>query len=103
MVNGNNPGKLISFPVATRVPGPPAENWSLRILETKDNLKSAVEILRIAYNDMVTGKPVKTADEILAQVAILMNDEKRTQLLRPPGSMDQSRKKRRKVLLFPAI
>jgi hypothetical protein len=38
MVNRNNAGKLLSFPAPRPVPGSPAENWSLRSLETKDNL-----------------------------------------------------------------
>jgi hypothetical protein len=77
MVHRNNAGKLLLFPAPTAAPVAPAENWSLRILETKDNLTSALEFLRIAYNEMLAGKPVKAADEILAQVeAILRNDEK---------------------------
>jgi hypothetical protein len=77
MVNRNNAGKLLSFPAPRPVPGSPAENWSLRILEIKDNLVSALEFLQIAYNEMLAGKRVKAADEILAQVeAILRRDEK---------------------------
>ena len=48
-----------------------------RILETKDNLVSALDYLRIAYNEMLAGRPVKAADEILAHVeAILRINEK---------------------------
>jgi hypothetical protein len=44
------------------------------MLETKDNLISALEFLRIAYNEMLAGRPVKSADEVLTQVeAILRN------------------------------
>jgi hypothetical protein len=94
MVDRNNAGKLLSFPVPRPVPGSPAENWCLRILETKDNLVSALELLRIAYNEMLAGKPVKAADEILAQVeAILRKDERilRIQLLRPSRFLERSR------------
>ena len=76
MVDRNNAGKLLSFPVPRPVPGSPAENWCLRILETKDNLVSALELLRIAYNEMLAGKPVKAADEILANVEAILRDEK---------------------------
>jgi hypothetical protein len=75
MVHPNNAGKLLLFPAPKPVPGSPAENWSLRILETKDNLISALEFLRIAYNEMLAGRPVKSADEALTRVeAILRND-----------------------------
>jgi hypothetical protein len=77
MVDGNNAGRLLSFPAPTAVPGSPAEDWSLRILETKDKLVGALEFLRVAYNEMLAGKEVRAADEILANVeAILRNDQK---------------------------
>ena len=108
MVNRNNAGKLLSFPVPRPVPGSPAENWSPRILEIKDNLVSALEFLRIAYNEMLAGKRVKAADEILAQVeAILRRDEKVplytvAGAIRIHGSISPDTK--RKVLLrFPAV
>jgi hypothetical protein len=108
MVNRNNAGKLLSFPVPRPVPGSPAENWSLRILETRDNLVSALEFLRIAYNEMLAGKPVKAADEILAQVeAILRKDEKIpaytvVAAIRIRGSISPDAK-RKVLLLFPAV
>ena len=58
-------GRLLLFPAPTRVPGSPVENWSLRILEIKDNLTSGLEFLRIAYNEMLAGRPVKSVDEVL--------------------------------------
>jgi hypothetical protein len=77
MVYPNNVGKLLSFPAPTPVPESPAQNWSVRILETKDNLVSALDYLRVAYNEMLAGRAVKAADEILAQVeAILRSDKK---------------------------
>jgi hypothetical protein len=77
MVKRNNAGKLLLFPSPDPITGIPAENWSRRILEIKDNLVSAIEVLRTAYNEMLAGKPVKPADEILAQVeAIVRNDAK---------------------------
>jgi hypothetical protein len=77
MVHGNNAGKLLLFPAPKAVPGSPGENWSLQILETKDNSISALEFLRFAYNEMLAGRPVKSVDEVLAQVeAILRSDAK---------------------------
>jgi hypothetical protein len=108
MVNRNNAGKLLSFPVPRPVPGSPAEKWCLRILETKDNLVGALELLRIAYNEMLAGKPVKAADEILAQVeAILRKDEKIpaytvVAAIKIHGSISPDAK-RKVLLLFPAV
>jgi hypothetical protein len=75
MVNRNNAGKLLLFPAPTPAPGSPAENLGHRILAAKGNLISALEFLRIAYNEMLSGMPVKSVDEVLARVeAILGND-----------------------------
>ena len=108
MVNRNNAGKLLSFPAPIPVPGSSAEDWSRRILDIRDNLVSALEFLRIAYNEMLAGKRVKAADEILAQVeAILRRDEKIPLYtvvgpIRIHGSISPDAK--RKVLLrFPAV
>jgi hypothetical protein len=76
MVDGNKAGRLLSFPAPTAVPGSSAEDWSLRILETKDKLVGALEFLRVAYNEMLAGKAVKAADEILANVEAILRDEK---------------------------
>jgi hypothetical protein len=89
-------------------PGSPADNWSLRILKTKDNLTSAVDFLRIAYNEMLAGRPVKSVDEVLARVeAILRNDAKvpaytLVAAIRIHGSISPE-PKRRVPLLFPAV
>ena len=76
MVDGNKAGRLLSFPASTAAPGSPAGDWSLRILETKDKLLGALEFLRVAYNEMLAGKAVKAADEILANVEAILRDEK---------------------------
>ena len=77
MVDRNNAGKLLSFPAPRPVPGSPAENWSPRILEIKDNLVGALEFLRTVYNERLAGRPIKAADQILTQVeTILRHDEK---------------------------
>jgi hypothetical protein len=106
MLDGNNAGRLLSFPPPTAVPGSPAEDWSLRILETKDKLVGALEFLRVAYNEMLAGKPVKAADEILANVgAILRNDQEIPEytvvaVFRIHRSLSPDAK-RRVLLLFP--
>jgi hypothetical protein len=76
-IHPNNAGKLLSFPAPTPDPGSPAENWNVRILETKDNLVSALDYLRIAYNEMLAGRPVKAADEILAHVEAILGSNER--------------------------
>jgi hypothetical protein len=108
MVHRNNAGKLLSFSVPRLVPGSSVETWSLRVLETKDNLTSALEFLRIAYNEMLAGRPVKSVDEILARVeAILRSDAKvpaytLLAAIRIHGSISPE-PKRRIPLLFPAV
>jgi hypothetical protein len=76
MVNGKNAGRLLSFPAPTAAPGSPSEDWSFRILDTKDKLVDALDYLRVAYNEMLAGKAVSAADQILANVeTILRNNE----------------------------
>jgi hypothetical protein len=108
MVHRKNAGKLLLFLAPTAVPGSPAENWSLRILETKDNLTSALEFLRITYNEMLASRPVKSVDEVLARVeTILRNDAKIpaytvVAAIRIHGSISPE-PKRKVPLLFPAV
>jgi hypothetical protein len=108
MLHRNNAGKLLLFPAPKPIPGSPADNWSLRILEIKDNLTSALEFLRIAYNEMLAGKPVKSVDEVLARVeAILRNDAKIpaytvVAAIRIHGWISPE-PKRKVLLLFPAV
>ena len=53
MANPNRAsGKLLSFPMLKQNPESPVENWIHRLVETKDNLVSALELLRISYNAM---------------------------------------------------
>jgi hypothetical protein len=106
VVHRNNAGQLLLFPAPKPVPGSADENWGRRILETKDNLTSALEFLRIAYNEMLAGKPVKAVDEVLARVeTILRNDPKIpaytvVAAIRVHGSPEP---KRKVPLLFPAV
>jgi hypothetical protein len=108
MVKRNNAGKLLLFPSPKLVPESPADNWSLRVLEIKDNLTSALEFLRIVYNEMLAGKPVKSTDEVLARVeAIVANDAKVPaytviSAIRIHGSITPE-PKRKVLLFFPAV
>jgi hypothetical protein len=77
MVKPNNVSKLLAFPAPSPLPAPLPLNWDFQILETKDNLMNALELLRNAYNEMLAGKAVEAAENILAQVeAILKINEK---------------------------
>jgi hypothetical protein len=107
MVDRNNTGNLLSFPPPTPVPGSSAEEWSSRILETRDNLVSALEFLRIAYNERLAGRPTKTADEILAQVDTVLRHDEKTPAHTIVGAIRIHRSaspeaKRKVLLVFPS-
>jgi hypothetical protein len=67
-------GKLLWFPLSTPVPEAAAQNWNLRILETRDNLENALDYLRDEYNAMLAGEPITAADEILARVETILRN-----------------------------
>jgi hypothetical protein len=75
MVHPRNGGKLLSFPLSTTVREAAAQNWDLRILETRDNLVNALDYLRDEYNARLAGKAT-SADEVLARVETILRDEK---------------------------
>jgi len=52
-------GLLTSVPYGEKENSPP-ENWCHWILETKDNLESALEFLLITYIEILAGRPVKS-------------------------------------------
>jgi hypothetical protein len=106
MVDRNKAGGLLSFPAPKGVPGSPAEDWSLRILETKDKLVDALEFLRVAYNEMLAGKAVKAADEILANVEALLRNKQKISEYTVVAAISIHRSiapgtKRKVLLLFP--
>ena len=76
MVRSTSPGKILPFPSSTTVPEAAAQDWSPRILETRDNLVNALEYIRDEYNAMLEGKPITAADEILARVETILRNEK---------------------------
>jgi hypothetical protein len=76
MVHPGNAGKLLSFPLSPPVPKAAAQNWDLRIVETRDNLVNALDYLRDEYNAMLAGKATTAADEVLARVETILRNEK---------------------------
>ena len=76
MIHPINAGKLLSFPATKHVSEVAAQNWSPRILETRDNLVNALEYIRDEYNAMLAGKPITAADEVLARVETILRNEK---------------------------
>jgi|HubBroStandDraft_2_1064218.scaffolds.fasta_scaffold1037431_2 hypothetical protein len=108
MMRSTSTGNLLSFPLSTRVPEAAAQNWNLRILETRDNLVNALDYLRDEYNAMLAGEQITAADEILARVeTILRNDEKISMYtvvakIRIHGPTSPVAK-RKVLLLFPAV
>jgi hypothetical protein len=108
LVDRNSAGKLLSFPAPTPVPGSSAEDWNRRILEIRDNLMSALEFLRITYNETLAGKPVKAADEILAQVVTILRHDERIPSYTVVGAVrihgsTSPEAKRKVLLLFPKV
>jgi hypothetical protein len=77
MMRASSRGKLLSFPSSALIREATAQNWTLRILETRDNLVNALGYIGDEYDAMLAGKPITAADEILARVeTILRNDER---------------------------
>jgi hypothetical protein len=74
MMRSTTTSKLLSFPLSTPVSEAVAQDWSLRILETRDNLENALEYLRDEYNAMLAGESTTAADEILARVETILRN-----------------------------
>jgi hypothetical protein len=107
MVRSTSPGKILPFPSSTPVPKAAAQDWSLRILETRDNLVNALEYIRDEYNAMLAGKPITAAEEVLARVETILRNEKVSLYtvvakIRVHGPTPRDTK-RKVLLLFPAV
>jgi hypothetical protein len=108
MMRSTSTGKLLSFPLSTPVAEAAAQNWSLRILETRDNLVNALDYLRDEYDAMLAGESTTAADQILARVeTILRNDERILSYsvvakIRIDGPTTRATK-RKELLLFPTV
>ena len=107
MVHPRNAGKLLSFPLSQPVPEAAAQNWDLRILETRDNLVNALDYLRDEYDAMLVGNATTAADEVLARVETILRNEKVSWFtvvakIRVHGPTPRDAK-RKVLLLFPAV
>jgi hypothetical protein len=107
VVHPKNAGTLLSFPLSTPVPEVAAQNWDLRILETRDNLVNALDYLRDEYNAMLAGEATTAADEVLARVETILRNEKVSWYtvvaklsVHAPTQRDA---KRKDLLFFPAV
>jgi tRNA A22 N-methylase len=59
--------RILSFPAAEQKPDFEANLLIHRIMDSKDNLLTALEVLRDSYNVILAGTSSRDADEILAQ------------------------------------
>ena len=59
--------RILSFPTTQQKPDLEANNLIHRIIDSKDDLLTALEILRDSYNVILAGRSSRDADEILAQ------------------------------------
>jgi hypothetical protein len=108
MIRSTSTGKLLSFPLSTPIPALAAQSWNHRILETRDNLVTALDYLRDEYNEMLAGEPITAADEILSRVEIILRSDEKISWytvvakirIHGPTSRDA---KRKVLLLFPAV
>jgi hypothetical protein len=107
MVRSTSPGKILSFPSSTPASAATTQDWSPRILETRDNLVKALDYLRDEYNAMLAGEPITAADEVLARVETILSNEKVswcTVVAKSRIHGQTSRGAKRNVLLlFPAV
>ena len=105
MPNPKATGKLLNFPARTFTPES-VEQWIDQVLHTKDHLMDALEFLRIAYNEMLAGVPVREVDEIMAQVDAIVKSDKTMErytvvgVIRTSGSRSP-KATRSPLLLFP--
>jgi hypothetical protein len=106
MCDPRAPGKLLTFPARTLAPES-VEHWIDQILYTKDHLVDALEFLRIAYNEMLAGVPVRQVDEIMAQVEAILKSDNRMEKYTVVGVISTRGSKptkaaQRSLLLFPS-
>src|ERR1700722_1507293 len=108
MMRSISTGKLLWFPLSTPVPEAAAQNWNLRILETRDNVENALDYLRDECNAMLAGKSITAADEILARVETILRNSREVSWCTVVAKIrihePTSRDAKQKVLLpFPAV
>jgi hypothetical protein len=105
MVNAQTASaRILSFPTPYQKPDLDADNLIHRIIDSKDSLLTALEILRDSYNVILAGTSLKDADEILAQAEaslrqahnVMANVEETTTIIKNLQTTSQ-----RQLLLFP--
>jgi tRNA A22 N-methylase len=96
--------RILSFPTKQQMPNLEADTLIHRIIDSKDNLLTALEILRDSYNVILAGTSSRDADEILAQAEaalqqahnVMANVEETTAIV-----MNLHATSRNQLLLFP--
>ncbi len=96
--------RILSFPATQQKPDLDADNLIRRIIDSKDDLLTALEILRDSYNVILAGTSSRDADEILAQAEaalqqaynVMDNVEETTTIIKNLQATSQ-----KQLLLFP--
>ena len=97
--------RILFFPTTQQEPDLEANNLIHRIIDSKDNLLTALEVLRDSYNVILAGTSSRDADEILAQAEsalqqaqnVMANVEETTTIIKNLHVTSQ-----KQLLLFPA-
>jgi hypothetical protein len=96
--------RILSFPTTQQKPDLEANNLIRRIIDSKDSLLTALEVLRDSYNVILARTSLKDADEILAQAEaalqhaanVMANVEQTTRIIKNWQATSQ-----KQLLLFP--
>ena len=96
--------RILFFPTTQQEPDLEANNLIHRIIDSKDNLLTALEVLRDSYNVILAGTSSRDADEILAQAEaaleqahnVMANVEETTTIIKNLHVTSQ-----KQLLLFP--
>ena len=96
--------RILLFPATQQKPDLEANHLIHRIIESKDDLLTALEILRDSYNVILAGTSSRDADEILAQAEaalqqahnVMANVGQTTTIMRNLRATSQ-----KQLLLFP--
>jgi hypothetical protein len=96
--------RILLFPTAQQDPYLEGNNLILRIIDSKNNLLTALEVLRDSYNVILAGTSSGDTDEILAQAEaalqhahnVIVNVEETTRIIKNLRATSQ-----KQLLLFP--
>ena len=98
------PARILLFPTIQQQPDFEASILIHRIIDSKDNLLTALEVLRDSYNVILAGTSSTDADEILAQAEaalqqahnVMANVEETNRIIKNLPATSQ-----KQMLLFP--